>query len=115
MKKFSDRINADWTTPKALAKLLNEFFEDEEEPKTLTHLYCWLNIDWVTMVERQLDPKFSDLLIGAENYCERWVVDNGFTNDKSFARWYLTNYHGTEAADSTDSKGISIQYQEITS
>jgi len=43
------------------------------------------------------------------------VVDTGFTTDKSFARWYLTNYHGKEAADSTDSKGITIQYQEIKS
>lgn len=93
MKKFSERINADWYTTERLEELLNEFFDDDSEPKTLTHLYCWLNIDWIEFLSRQLDPRFASLLTAAENYCEKWVVDHGFANDKSFGRWYLANYH----------------------
>ena len=96
MKKFSDRINADWYTTKRLSELLDEFFDDEDEPKTLTHLYCWLNIDWTTYLERSLDDRFRALLIAAENECEKWVVNHGFLNDKSFAKFELGRNHSRE-------------------
>jgi len=93
MKKFSDRIQADWHSEERLSDLLDEFFEDQDEPKTIIHLYCWLNIDWAIFIERSLDIRFKRLLIAAENECEAWVVSHGFTNDKSFARYMLTNQH----------------------
>jgi len=93
MKKFSERINADWYTTERLEELLDEFFDLEDYPKTLTHLYRWLNIDWATFVERSLDERFKTLLTAAENECESWVVSHGFANDKSFAKFTLQTQH----------------------
>ncbi len=94
MKKFSDRINADWYTVDVLEKLLNEFFEDELEPKTMTHLYCWLNIDWFEYLERELNPKFTQLLVAAKNECEKWAVEHMVENDKSAGHKILIEKHG---------------------
>lgn len=94
MKKFSQRINADWHSAEALENLLNEFFEDYTEPKTLTHLYCWLNTDWITLLKRrEINPDYRRLIDAATNECEKWVVNHGFENDKSFAKFTLQTQH----------------------
>jgi hypothetical protein len=94
MKKFSERFNADWYTEDRLADLLQQFFEDESEPRTLTHLYFWLNTDWITFEKRKLvSDRFNRLLMAAELACEQWVVNNGFANDKSFAKFTLQTQH----------------------
>ena len=111
MKKFSERINADWYTPERLAELLDEFFDDEDEPKTLTHLYCWLNTDWVTLMQRAtINDEYRRLITAAENECEKWVVNHGFENDKSFARFTLQTQHnrGVET-NKTDSSVPEIR------
>ena len=112
MKKFSERINADWYTPERLAELLDEFFEDESEPKTLTHLYCWLNTDWVTMMQRRsINDEYRRLIDAAENECEKWVVNHGFANDKTFAKFTLQTQHkrGLEALDSSSDVEVIIE------
>jgi len=98
MKKFSERINADWYTTKRLEELLDEFFEDDEQLHTMTHLYAWLNIDWATFVERSLDDRFKSLLTAAENACEVYSVNHGFANDKSFAKFTLQTQHNRTIA-----------------
>ena len=115
--KFSERINADWKTKDKLKKLLDEFFSmkvkkqhitkdgqvidyEVDAPRSLSHLYSWLNVDYIEFVKRQQNPKFTELLTAAENECERWVVEHGFDNDKQFAKWYLKEYHGKDSSKS---------------
>ena len=116
MKKFSERINADWYTTERLAELLDEFFELEDYPKTMTHLYRWLNTDWATFTERSLDDRFKVLLTAAENECESWVVSHGFANDKSFAKFTLQTQHGrtikTEATNTIEIPAITFSQIE---
>lgn len=94
MKKFSERFNADWYTEDRLEDLLTQFFDDETEPRTLTHLYFWLNTDWLIFEKRKLlSDRFNRLLTAAELACEQWVVNHGFENDKSFAKFTLQTQH----------------------
>jgi len=97
--------------------LLDEFFEDEEEPKTITHLYCWLNTDWVTIMQRrEINEEYRILIDAAMNECEKWVVNHGFTNDKSFAKFTLQTQHNrvvkAEVTDKTQ-RAIEISFSEI--
>lgn len=106
MKKFSERINADWHTEERLEELLNEFFEDDSEPKTLTHLYCWLNTDWATMARRSMiNDKYKSLINAAELECEKWVVNHGFENDKSFAKFTLQTQHNRTPKEAVEHTG----------
>lgn len=110
MKCFSDRINADWHTPTVLEELLIEFFDDEVIPKTITHLRAWLNNDWFDLEQKKnKHPKMRKLLETAELMCEEWVVNHGFENDKSFARWYLDRYHNKE--DQTTNSDVTWIYE----
>jgi len=108
MKTFSQRIKADWKTRAKLEELLDEFFLNEKTYKSLTHLYCWLNISWIEFEARKKDLKFSDLLIAAENACEEWVVSHGFSADRSFARYYLDKYYKKESVSSNPIPQITI-------
>lgn len=111
MKKFSERINADWHTPKRLAELLDEFFEDHSEPKTLTHLYCWLNTDWITLLKRrEINDEYKRLIDAAMNECEKWVVEHGFENDRSFAKFTLQTQHNRRIETETS---VSFNPNEI--
>lgn len=112
MKKFSDRISADWYTEAVLSEILDEFFSDSDIPKTLTHLYSYLNIDYIEFIKRQQLPQFSQQLTLAYNLCEQWVVEHGFSNDKAFARWYLANYHAKEAKVEASSD-LTINFMKL--
>lgn len=110
MKKFSERINADWYTVERLEGLLNEFFEDYTEPKTLTHLYAWLNTDYINIMhKRSINDDFKRLLDAAMLECEKWVVNHGFENDKTFAKFTLQTQHNREIKQEvkTESKVIT--------
>lgn len=114
MKRFSERINADWYSAERLEELLNEFFEDPDSNKTLTHLYCWLNTDWVTLMKRRnINEDYRRLIDAAMNYCEQWVVDHGFNADRTFAKWYLSSYHHDKYSDSENSGNIEIHFNKI--
>lgn len=113
MKKFSDRILADWHSSERLRELLNDFFDDEETPKTITHLHYWLNTDWVTLLKRrEINEDYRMLIDSATNACEQWVVGQGFANDRTFAKWYLVNYHSKDKSEEP-SKELSINFIQI--
>ena len=113
MRKFSERWNADWLTPTSLEELLIEFFEEDSEPKSLTHLHCWLNQDQVTIEKRKcINDTYRRLLEAAEMMCEEWAVSHGFNNDKSFAKWYLQTYHPND--DNNNISGEEVSKVEIS-
>ena len=112
MKRFSDRINADWITSNRLEELLDEFFDDDIQPKTLPHLYAWLNTDWVTLTQRSLiNEDYMKLITAAKNRCECWIVDHGLGNDKSFAKYLHQTYHTEDTANPTESiSNVRIEF-----
>ena len=99
MKKFTIRPTATWNSAPVLLRLLEDFFDDEEIPvKSLSHLYSWLNTDFIDIEQKKtLNSEIRQLLESAERFCECWVIEQGFVSDRSFARYYLDKYHKKEA------------------
>jgi len=112
MRTFSDRIAGDWFTAKRLEELLVNFFEDEEIPKSILHLYAWLNKDHVEIEHRKAkNDKYRLLIETAELMCEEWVVTQGFIRDNSFSKWFLDKYHNKETQVAKDDFNINVVFK----
>ena len=116
MKKFSNRLKASWHTPKVLRQLLDQFFEDNM-PKTLPHLYFWLNTNAAEISEKVMhNDKMYKLITAAETYIEARALKAGFEEDKSFAKWYLQTYHPVKPKEeTTDDSSPVIRFELIKS
>lgn len=74
-----------------------EAFFASNKPKTITHLQSYLRINWVDLLKQEtINTEFKQLINAAKLYCEEWVINEGFLNDKSFARWYHDKFYGKE-------------------
>lgn len=86
-----------------MLRLLEDFFDDKEIPvKSLSHLYSWLNTDFIDIEQKKtMSSEIRQLLESAERFCECWVIEQGFISDRSFARYYLDKYHKKSDSEAT--------------
>ena len=88
-----------YTNHTALSKDINAFFF-KSLMHTLPHLYASLGVNVHTMRQMsKLCPLMADVIHQAGVHCELWAIEGGFEEDKSFAKWYLQNYHPTKAEE----------------
>lgn len=111
MKKFSDRLQADWNNSTALSRILDKYFSDDEIFKTKTSLCVYLNISPREFDRRKKLTEFQELLEMAELCVQEYVEKQGFLQDKSFARFMLETQHGytKQALNSVDQPKLHIE------
>jgi len=91
-----------YSSHKALAKKSDKFF-DSDMIKHWTNYQLFVGMNYLDIIkQRRINDKFNEILEQAELMCKAWAVDDGFLNDKSFAKWYLTTYHSEVTETTTE-------------
>jgi len=96
-----------------LENKIKKFFKSNK-PKTVNNLIIYLEMTKEQFRSHQcIDDEYRDLLIGAEEMCEAWLIDNGLINTRSgtFTQFLLKHNHGY--VDKQEDKDTTFKVTEI--
>lgn len=87
------------------------------EPELKEFITTFFNADTIKTIDnfkvsilnyKEVEEKYTELILYVESRCYAWVVEYGFLNDKSFARYYMDRTYGTGEVKETQEMDINI-------